>query len=178
MVEGDREKDGVKERNVRPRAGFLRSENLLHRLSFLSGSLAETSTAFSCIPVFIGPSLVYSPGLDYCISTSPFPPLVPLDILPFTTTSFPPLCTNTSCCLPVHLPIDSQGPPLPRFLVLHGSAYHRLPPAWLHSGRKHHCVSTRSRGPWTLVTNFQLSSCFLSSGNPKSALQQLTCFSS
>ena len=58
----------------------------------------ETSTAISWVPLFIA-LLVYSPGLDYCISTSPFPPLVPLDVLPFTTTSFSPLSSSPSCCL-------------------------------------------------------------------------------
>ena len=59
-----------------------------------------------------GSSLVYSPGLGDCISMSPFPLLAPLDILPFTATSLPPLCSNTVCCLPASLPIDPKGPSL------------------------------------------------------------------
>ena len=57
-----------------------------------------------------GSLLVYSPSLGDCISMSPFPLLAPLDILPFTTASFPPLCSNTVCCLPASLPIDPKGP--------------------------------------------------------------------
>ena len=62
-------------------------------------------------------------------------------------------CAQTASAASLHL-----YPPIPkdlllRLLSLHSSAYHRLPPAWLHSGRKHRRVSTRSRGPWTLVTN-------------------------
>ena len=113
-IEGDREKDGVKEeseRNVRPRAGFLRSENPLHRLSSLFLAEIETSTAISCIPLFIGPSLMYSHGLDYRFNIPPFPLSAPLDVLPFTTTSFPPMCSNPSsgCCLSAYLPIDPKG---------------------------------------------------------------------
>ena len=51
-----------------------------------------------------------SPGLGDCISMSPFPLLAPLDILPLTTPSFPPVCSNTVCCLPASLPIDPKGP--------------------------------------------------------------------
>ena len=57
-------------------------------------------------------SLVYSPGLGYYVSMSPFPLLAPLNILPFTTTSFPPLCSSTVCWIPASLSIDPKGPSL------------------------------------------------------------------
>ena len=57
-------------------------------------------------------SLVYSPGPGYYVSMSPFPLLAPLDILPFTTTSFPPLCSKTVCWFPASLSIDPKGPSL------------------------------------------------------------------
>ena len=58
------------------------------------------------VPLFIGPSLMYSHGLDYRFNIPPFPLSAPLDVLPFTTTSFSPLSSSPSCCFPVYLPID------------------------------------------------------------------------
>ena len=99
-----------RERNVRPRAGFLRSENPLYRVSSLWLRLRPPLLQYLLCSSLHGPFSHGLPGLDYRFSTPPFPPLVPLDVLPFTTTSFPPLCSSPSCCLPVYLPIDPQGP--------------------------------------------------------------------
>ena len=100
-IEGDREKDGAKEE--RKENCSTKSRLLTVREPPLQSapSLAEieTSTAICCVPLPMGPSPVYSHGLDYRFSTPPFPPLAPLDVLPFTTTSFPPLSSSPSCCL-------------------------------------------------------------------------------
>ena len=130
MVEGDREKDGVKEeRNVdQEPASYGPRISSTDCPLFLAEIETSTRTAISWVPLFIGPSLVYSPGLDYRFNIPPFPLSAPLDVLPFTTTSFPPLPSSPSCC-PLYVYLSIPKAPLPRFLVSHSSAYHYAPPA-------------------------------------------------
>ena len=91
---------------------WILSRNLTARAMSFSRSLAAPRLVGHPVLSSKGSSLVYSPGLGDCISMSPFPLLAPLDILPFTATSLPPLCSNTVCCLPASLPIDPKGPSL------------------------------------------------------------------
>ena len=108
VVEGDREKNGAKEERE-----TFDQEPASYGPRIPSTVLSpadSTSTAIPWVLLFMGLSLVYSPGLEYRFSMSPFPPLVPLNVLPFTTTSFSPLSSSPSCCLPAYLPIDPPGP--------------------------------------------------------------------
>ena len=86
------------------------------------GNSSISLAASRCITFFAGfyypllspksSSPVYSPDPYYNVSTSPFPFLVPLDVLPFTSPPFPPLCSNCIRCLPASLPTDPTGPSL------------------------------------------------------------------
>ena len=107
--------------------------------------LRETSLSLRPPLLFSGSS--YSPVLDYRFSTPPFPLLAPLDVLPFTTTSFPPLCSSPRCCLSCISTYRSQR------LFFQGfssrTALHIYLPSQTfpllgqHTQRNYHCVSTR-----------------------------------
>ena len=99
-----------RERNVRPRAGFSRSENPLYRVSSLWLRLRPPLLQYLLCSSLHGPFSHGLPGLDYRFSTPPFPLLAPLDVLPFTTTSFPPLSSSPSCCLPCISTYQSPRP--------------------------------------------------------------------